>query len=87
MGPVAMYTVGGASIGFQAGVDQTDFVMLVMNETGIKHLYGEKTSGAEILMDSKLGVPAAAKAAMDSIRRHMGAAVAKEAQEEAKERK
>ena len=70
MGPVAMNTIGGASIGFQARVDQTDFVMLVMNETGIRHLYGEKTSGAEILMDSKLGVPAA---------------VAKEAQEEAKE--
>jgi len=151
MGPPAMYTIGGASIGFQAGVDQSDFVMLVMNETGIKHLlqdkftigaeatatagpvgrtahaatdaqmhaqilswsrtqglfvgvaldgsvvtpdkdankhlYGEKTSGAEILMDSKLSVPAAAKPAMDSIRRHMGAAVAKEAQEEAKENK
>lgn len=52
-----------------------------------KHLYGEETSGAEILMDSKLSVPAAAKPAMDSIRRHTGAAVAKGAQEEAKERK
>jgi len=151
MGPPAMYTIGGASIGFQAGVDQSDFVMLVMNETGMKHLlqdkftigaeatatagpvgrtataatdaqmhaqilswsrsqglfagvaldgsvvtpdkdankhlYGEKTSGAEILMDSKLSVPAAAKPAMDSIRRHMGAAVAKEAQEDAAKEK
>ena len=52
-----------------------------------KHLYGEKTSGAEILMDSKLSVPVAAKPAMDSIRRHMGAAVAKEAQEVAKKDK
>jgi lipid-binding SYLF domain-containing protein len=48
MGPPAMYTMGGASVGFQAGVDQTDFVMLVMNETGIKHLLQDKfTIGAE----------------------------------------
>jgi lipid-binding SYLF domain-containing protein len=41
-------------------------------------LYREKTSGKEILVDSKLAVPASARPLVDSIRRHMAAAVAKE---------
>ena len=142
MGPPALYTVGGASIGFQVGGQTADFVMLIMNEAGIKHLladkftlggeatatagpvgrtahaatdaqlhaqilswsrsrglflgaaldgsvvkpnqpanerlYGKATSGKQILMDSKVGVPATAQPLMDSIRRHMGAAVAQD---------
>jgi lipid-binding SYLF domain-containing protein len=49
-------------------------------------LYGEKTSGKEILVDSKLAVPASAQPLVDSIRRHMAAAVAHEQAEE-KEKK
>jgi lipid-binding SYLF domain-containing protein len=39
-------------------------------------LYGTKTTGTEILVDSKLSVPASAKAFVDSIRTHMATAVA-----------
>ena len=45
-------------------------------------LYGEATTGREILVNSRLAVPASARPLVDSIRRHMGAAVAKEQREE-----
>ena len=70
------------SQGLFAGV-ALDGSVVTPDKDANKDLYGEKTSGAEILMDSKLSVPAAADPAMDSIRRHMGAAVAKEAEEDA----
>jgi lipid-binding SYLF domain-containing protein len=48
MGPVAFYTIGGASIGFQIGGQTADLVMLIMNEKGIDHLLADKfTFGAE----------------------------------------
>jgi len=39
-------------------------------------LYGAKTTGTEILVNSKLSVPASAKAFVDSLRTHMATAVA-----------
>ena len=42
MGPVAFYTIGGASLGFQVGGQSADLVMLVMNEKGIDHLLADK---------------------------------------------
>jgi lipid-binding SYLF domain-containing protein len=41
-------------------------------------LYGEATSGTQILVASKLGVPNASKPVVSSIRSHMAAAVAQE---------
>jgi SH3 domain-containing YSC84-like protein 1 len=142
MGSTAFYTIGGGSIGWQAGIQQADLVMLVMNEGGMNHLlsdkftiggeatatagpvgrtaqastdaqmhaqilswsrsqglflgaaldgsvvkpnkdanerlYGEITTGKEILVDSKLAVPSSARPVVDSIRLHMGNAVLKE---------
>lgn len=142
MGPLAFYTIGGASIGFQIGGQTADLVMLVMNEKGIDHLladkftigaegtatagpvgrtasastdaqmhaqiltwsrsqglfvgaaldgsvvkpdkdanrrlYGKATTGKEILVDSNLGFPASSMPLVDSIRKHMEAAVAKD---------
>jgi lipid-binding SYLF domain-containing protein len=139
MGPASFYTVGGASVGFQIGVQSADVLLLIMNEGGVDHLladrftigdeatatagpvgstapaateaqmraqilswsrsgglfvvaafhgsnvklddranarlYGEKTSGREILMDSTLAVPVSAQPLVDSIRRYMPAAV------------
>jgi len=141
MGSAAFYTIGGGSIGWQAGVQQADVVMLVMNESGMNHLlsdkftiggeatatagpvgrtaqastdaqmhaqilswsrsqglflgaaldgsvvkpnkdanerlYGQATTGKEILVDSKVAVPSSARAVVDSIRLHMGTEVLK----------
>jgi lipid-binding SYLF domain-containing protein len=141
MGSAAFYTIGGGSIGWQAGVQQADVVMLVMNESGMSHLlsdkftiggeatatagpvgrtaqastdaqmhaqilswsrsqglflgaaldgsvvkpnkdanerlYGQATTGKEILVDSKVAVPSSARAVVDSIRLHMGTEVLK----------
>jgi SH3 domain-containing YSC84-like protein 1 len=41
-------------------------------------LYGESASGRDILVDSKLTVPASARRLVDSIRGHMAVAIAKE---------
>jgi lipid-binding SYLF domain-containing protein len=41
-------------------------------------LYGRTTTGKSILVDSKLGVPSAAKSLVTTIRQHMAAAVAQE---------
>lgn len=41
-------------------------------------MYGEKTSGKEILVSSKLSVPSSAQPLVNSIRSHMAAAVAQE---------
>jgi len=142
MGPLAFYTVGGASVGFQIGGQTADVVMLIMNAKGIDHLladkftfggeatatagpvgrtaqaatdaqmhaqilswsrskglflgaaldgsvvgpnkqantrlYGKPTTGKEILVDSKLTIPATTQTLVDSIRQHMAAAVAKD---------
>jgi lipid-binding SYLF domain-containing protein len=142
MGSAAFYTMGGGSFGWQAGVQQADVVMLVMNEGGMsrllsdkftiggeatatagpvgrtaqastdaqmhaqilswsrsqgvflgaaidgsvvkpnkdanERLYGEETSGKEILVNSELAVPPSAQPLVDSIRLHMGNAVLKE---------
>lgn len=48
------------------------------NKDANERLYGEKTSGKEILVDSKLTVPVSAQPLVDSIRQHMAAAVAQE---------
>ena len=53
------------------------------NQDANARLYGEETSGKEILVDSKLAVPASARPLVESIRSHMAAAVA---QEEAEQR-
>jgi lipid-binding SYLF domain-containing protein len=48
MGPLAFYTVGGASVGFQIGGQTADVVMLIMNDAGISHLLADKfTVGGE----------------------------------------
>lgn len=41
-GPPAMYALEGISIGFQLGVQGTDFVLLVTNPKGVKALLGSK---------------------------------------------
>jgi len=43
-----------------------------------EHLYGQATTGKEILVDSKVTVPAPAKPLVDAIRHQMAVAVAKE---------
>ena len=48
-----------------------------------ERLYGGKTTGKEILVNSKVAVPASARPLVDSIRQHMGAAVAQEMREDA----
>jgi SH3 domain-containing YSC84-like protein 1 len=52
-GPPALYALEGGSIGFQLGVQGTDFVLLVMNPRGAKSLLGSKV---------KLGADASAAA-------------------------
>jgi len=48
MGPLAFYTVGGASVGFQIGGQTADVVMLIMNDAGISHPLADKfTIGGE----------------------------------------
>jgi len=48
MGAPAFYTIGGGSVGWQFGGEQTDLVLLVMDKDGMKHLIKEKfTLGAE----------------------------------------
>jgi len=48
------------------------------NQEANAHLYGKETSGKDILVDSTLAVPVAAQPLMDSIRKHMAAAVAED---------
>lgn len=52
-GPPALYALEGGSIGFQLGVQGTDFVLLVMNPQGAKSLLSSKV---------KLGADASAAA-------------------------
>ena len=52
-GAPAMYTLQGGSIGFQAGAEATDLVLLVMNPNGVKALLGSQV---------KLGANASASA-------------------------
>ena len=48
MGAPAFYTIGGGSVGWQFGGQQTDLVLLVMNKDGMKNLLEDKfTIGAE----------------------------------------
>jgi SH3 domain-containing YSC84-like protein 1 len=146
MGSVAFFKIGGGSIGFQAGGQSSDIIMLIMNETGVNHLlddkftiggeaaatagpvgrtmeaatdaqlhagilawsrskglfagvkvdgsvvkpdsdanedlYGKAITGKEILVDSKVDVPAAARPTVNSIRHHMAVAIAKDKAEE-----
>ena len=51
------------------------------NKDANARLYGEATSGREILVNSVLAVPVSARPLVDSIRRHMAAAVAEERRE------
>jgi lipid-binding SYLF domain-containing protein len=39
----AMYTIGGASFGLQAGGSSTDFVLLIMSQKGVDSILGGKT--------------------------------------------
>ncbi len=48
------------------------------NQDANERLYGQATSGKEILVDSKVAVPASAQPLVDGIRHHMAVAVAKE---------
>lgn len=41
-GPPAMFRLEGGSIGFQLGGSETDYVLLVMNEKGVRSLLGSK---------------------------------------------
>jgi len=56
------------------------------NADANQRLYGIKTSGKDILVDSQLGVPAPAQPLVESIRRHMAVAVAQEKPEDQEER-
>lgn len=48
MGAPAFFKIGGGSVGWQFGGQQTDLVMLIMNESGMRHLLADKfTIGAE----------------------------------------
>src|SRR5262245_40454445 len=48
MGAPAFYTIGGGSVGWQFGGEQTDLILLVMDKDGMQHLLKEKfTLGAE----------------------------------------
>jgi len=48
MGAPAFFKIGGGSVGWQFGGQETDLVLLVMNEGGMKHLLKDKfTIGAE----------------------------------------
>lgn len=48
MGAPAFFTIGGGSVGWQFGGQETDLVLLVMNEGGMKHLLRDRfTLGAE----------------------------------------
>lgn len=55
------------------------------NKDANARLYGEETSGREILVNSRLEVPIAAQPLVDSIRMHMAVAVAQERREHARE--
>jgi SH3 domain-containing YSC84-like protein 1 len=47
-GPPAAVRIEGGSVGFQIGVSSTDYVLLVMNEQGMRHLESSKfTLGGE----------------------------------------
>jgi len=48
------------------------------NKDANTRLYGQATSGREILVDSKVAVPSSAQPLVDGIRQHMAAAVAQE---------
>src|SRR6266850_703748 len=42
LGMPAFFNLGGGSFGAQIGADKTDYVLLVMNEDGLKGLLGDK---------------------------------------------
>jgi len=44
LGPPAYLSIGGASVGWQWGGQETDLVLLVMNEDGMKHLLEDKVT-------------------------------------------
>ena len=49
LGAPAFFKVGGGSVGWQIGGNQTDLVLLVMNDTGMRHLLKDKFSlGGEV---------------------------------------
>lgn len=49
LGAPAFFTLGGPSVGFQAGVQEADIILLIMNEGGVKHLLSDKfTLGGEL---------------------------------------
>lgn len=48
MSAPAFFTIGGPSVGWQFGGKETDLVLLIMNEDGVKHLLKDKfTIGGE----------------------------------------
>jgi lipid-binding SYLF domain-containing protein len=48
MGTPAFFSIGGPSVGFQAGGSSTDLVLLIMNEKGVNYLLKDKfTLGGE----------------------------------------
>jgi SH3 domain-containing YSC84-like protein 1 len=42
MGAPAFFTMGGPSLGWQFGGQSADLVLLIMNETGVRHLLSDK---------------------------------------------
>src|SRR6266704_5527962 len=42
MGAPAFFTMGGPSVGWQFGGQSADLVLLIMNETGVRHLLSDK---------------------------------------------
>lgn len=79
------FTIGGEAQVLSWSRSRASFVGAVLdglvvraNQDANARLYGEAIPGREILVGSKLAVPAEAKPFVDSIRTHMAAAVAQE---------
>jgi len=66
MGAPAFFKIGGGSVGWQFGGQQTDLVLLVMNKNGMSHLLEDKfTLGGEVTATAG-PVGRTAKAATDA---------------------
>jgi len=42
MSAPAFFSIGAGSVGFQAGAEETGFILLVMNNEGMKHLLADR---------------------------------------------
>ena len=66
MSAPAFYKIGGGSVGWQAGVKETDLILLVMNEEGMNKLMSDKVEIGKDISAAAGPVGANAKASDDS---------------------